>query len=135
MTISINLKNTSVQLFEKGNIIDTLCYLATPYSKYSGGDLALAFQHAAQLAAQLMLCGVKVYSPIAHTHPLAIYGNIDPLDHKIWLPFDEAIMDKADALAVAKTEGWEQSTGIKHEIGVFTAAGKPVYYVDIKEKP
>jgi hypothetical protein len=34
-----------------------LAYLATPYSKYEGGNLELAFRDAARLAAQLMLSG------------------------------------------------------------------------------
>jgi hypothetical protein len=56
-----------------------LCYLATPYSKFSGG-INMAFVEASIFAARLLALGVKIYSPIAHTHPLAIYGNIDPLD-------------------------------------------------------
>src|SRR3954464_3893738 len=75
-----------------------LCYLATPYSKYEHGNLELALREAARLAAQLMLSGVRVYSPIAPTHPLAIYGDVDPLDHDIWLPFDEAMMQRCEVL-------------------------------------
>lgn len=106
-----------------------LIYLATPYSKYPQG-LEVAFRHASALAARLMLRGLKVYSPIAHTHPLAIHGGVNPLDHSIWLPFDAAIMDKADALLVAMMETWQHSYGISHEIGVFSKAGKPVHYLD-----
>src|SRR5436309_1862842 len=61
----------------------TLYYLATPYSKYPRG-LTAAFEDAANLAARLLQVGFRVYSPIAHTHPLAVYGKIDPLDHAIW---------------------------------------------------
>lgn len=103
-----------------------LCYLATPYSKYPAG-LQAAFEDAACLAARLLIDGVRVYSPIAHTHPLAIYGKIDPFDHAIWMPFDTAMMTKADALIVAHLATWESSRGIKEEISVFAAAGKPIY--------
>lgn len=106
----------------------SLVYLATPYSKYPKG-LEAAFQDAAALAAKVMVAGVKVYSPIAHTHPLAIHGKVDPYDHSIWLPFDAAIMDKSDAILVAKMDTWDKSYGISHEIEVFTKAGKPVYYL------
>lgn len=104
----------------------SLCYLATPYSKYSAG-LDKAFEDAAALAASLLVEGVKVYSPIAHTHPLAKYSHLDPLDHEIWLPFDEAMMAAADALIVAHMDGWQDSYGIAHEIDYFTKAGKPIY--------
>ena len=105
----------------------SLCYLATPYSKYKGGNLDLAFQEAAALAASLLIEGVKVYSPIAHTHPLAVYSHLDPLDHAIWLPFDETMMEAADALIVAHMDGWEDSFGVAHEIKKFRDDGKPIY--------
>lgn len=106
-----------------------LIYVGTPYSKWADG-LDAAFVEASKLTARLMQAGLKVYSPIAHTHPLAVYGNIDPLDHSIWLPFDGAMMDKADAMIVAMMDGWETSKGVRHEIEVFTEAGKPVFFLN-----
>jgi hypothetical protein len=107
----------------------TLYYLATPYSKYPRGLIA-AFEDAANLAARLLQVGFRVYSPISHTHPLAVYGKIDPLDHAIWLPFDEAMMEASGALLVAEMSGWRTSKGVKHEIEFFTNAGKPVLYLN-----
>ena len=109
----------------------SLVYLATPYSKYPQGR-QLAFRHASALAARLLEAGVKVYSPIAHTHPLAEYSGLDPLDHEIWLPFDEAMMSAADALCVAHMEGWSESFGVQHEIKVFAEAKKPIFDLDPK---
>lgn len=106
-----------------------LVYLATPYSKYPQG-IEAAFRDAAALACRLMQREVKVYSPIAHTHPLAMYGKVDPHDHAIWLPFDHAIMKKSDALLVAHMPSWEISYGIGEEIKVFERAGKPIYHLD-----
>jgi hypothetical protein len=106
-----------------------LCYFATPYTKYPAG-LDAAFQEAARLAATFVTAGVRVYSPIAHTHPLAIAGNLDPLDLSVWLPFDEAMMDASDCLIVAMMDGWDVSAGIKHEIEFFKRDGKPVLYFD-----
>jgi hypothetical protein len=106
-----------------------LVYLGTPYTKYYAG-IEWAFADAARLAAAMMRRGIKVYSPIAHTHPLARFGNIDPLDHSIWLPFDAAMMDRSDAMAIGTFAGWQQSYGVQHEIEVFQKAGKPVFRVD-----
>src|ERR1035437_2595568 len=100
-----------------------IAYLATPYSKYPGG-VNDAFIAAAKLGARLLLIGVKVYSPIAHTHPIAMHGNINPLDHSIWLPFDEAMMALASSLIVAHMHGWQESRGITHEIAFFENAKK-----------
>lgn len=104
----------------------TLAYLATPYSKYPRG-LVQAFIDASELAARLLRSGVHVYCPIAHTHPLAVYGKLDPLDHSIWLPFDETIMSRCDTLIVAHMEGWQESKGIAHEIEYFERMRKPIF--------
>lgn len=104
-------------------------YLATPYTKYPQG-IEQAFIDASKLAARLIQSGLSVYSPIAHTHPIAIHGGIDPLDHKIWLPFDNAMMKAATFLLVAHMPGWEESYGIGEEIKFFKAMGKPIYDLD-----
>lgn len=109
-----------------------LVYLATPYSKYPGG-IGEAFICAAKYAGRLLTAGVKVYSPIAHTHPIACFGELDPLDHSIWLPFDEAMMTAADAICVLQMDTWEISKGIAHEIEFFQNAGKPVYFMKPEE--
>ncbi len=107
----------------------SLVYVATPYSKYPGG-LSLAFEEAARITAYLLQRGVGAFSPIAHTHPIAIYGDINPLDHSFWLPVDLPIINKSDALLVVKMDGWKKSKGIAWEIERFKKAKKPIYYFD-----
>jgi len=104
-------------------------YLATPYSKYPDG-LQAAWDMACCAAADLIRAGIKVYSPIAHTHPIALAGKMDPLDHNIWLPADQPMMDAACGLIVYRAASWEISKGIAHEISAFERAGKPVIYLD-----
>lgn len=106
-----------------------LYYVASPYSKYPAG-IEQAFRDISAIAARLLRFGYKVFSPIAHTHPIAIYGGIDPLNHDIWLPFDEAIIAKCDGIIVAMMQGWEESHGVNWEIERFKRDGKPVYYFD-----
>lgn len=103
-----------------------LCYLASPYSKYPSGHVQ-AFIDVSRIAAKLMVAGIKCYSPIAHSHPIATFGNIDPFDHKIWLPFEERMMDLASVLIVARLEGWEKSFGVAHEIEFFERRGRPIH--------
>lgn len=116
-----------------------LHYLATPYTKYPDG-IESAYEAAAELTARLMRAGASVYSPIAHMHPVAIHGGLDPLDHSIWLPANAAMMERADVLLVAKLRSWQRSKGTRHEIDWFTAAKKPVRYLcpdslDVSEHP
>jgi len=107
-----------------------LGYLATPYSRYADG-MEAAFEHAAALVGRLLSeRSWPVYSPIAHTHPVAKFGKLDPLDHGIWLPFDELMMWRCDYCLVAEMAGWEKSYGIGHEIEWFAVRGKPVIYLD-----
>lgn len=106
---------------------DSLAYLATPYSKYPGGPDA-AFKAAARLAGLLMLTGIKVYSPIVHSHPLAMHAKIDALDHAIWLPFDETMMAASKVLIVAQLPTWQESKGVAQEIEFFERHGKPIFY-------
>lgn len=105
-------------------------YLATPYTKYPLG-IETAFQHAACIAGNLVKQGYRVYSPIAHTHPLAVFAGINPLDHTIWLPFDETMMRACDAVIAAKMDGWETSYGVQHEIVTFLKAGKRMFELEI----
>jgi hypothetical protein len=113
---------------------DAYWYLATPYSKYPDG-IEEAFMLACRAAADLIRAGVRVYSPIAHTHPVALHGVLDPYDHKIWLPADAPFMHNACGLIVLRAESWDASYGIAEEIKEFRRAGKPIIYMDVGVLP
>ena len=106
-----------------------LCYMASPYTRFEAG-LHAAFEGACIVAAQLISHGVKIFAPICHSHPIAIHGGIEPLDHGIWLPIDEPLMDAAEALIVVQFDGWDQSYGVDYEVDVFKAAGKDIFYLN-----
>lgn len=108
---------------------DGYWYLASPYSKYPDGIHA-AFYEICRCSAWLVRQGVNIYSPIAHTHPIAVWGNIDPLDHAIWLPADKPLMQGARGLIVALMPTWQDSYGIGVEIREFADAEKPSYGLD-----
>jgi len=112
--------------------LDSMWYLATVYSKHPDG-LEAAFQMASRAAGRLLQRGVCVYSPIAHTHPIAIHGGLDPYDHGIWLPFDEKMMQRCDGILVLRTAGWETSKGINAELAYFGRQNKPIYYTDLSD--
>lgn len=109
-------------------------YLATPYSKYSGG-IEAAFRVACWQTGLLIRAGVPVFSPIAHTHPVAIHCRMDPLDHAVWMPADRPMMDAARGLIVCMIPGWRESYGVGVEIETFQRAGKPVIYMRPGEVP
>ena len=109
-------------------------YLGTPYTKFPGG-LECAFVMACKLTAFLAARGVPVYSPIAHSHPVAVHGALDAVDHHFWVRFDRPMVEAAGGLIAVMAEGWEESRGLKHEIEQFKLQGKPVLCWDPATKP
>ena len=65
-----------------------MIYLACPYTHPDADIRAFRFEKANQAAAKLMWEGKFVYSPISHTHPIALAGNL-PLDWAYWQSLDE----------------------------------------------
>src|SRR5215471_11085470 len=110
-------------------------YLATPYAEFPGGHDA-AWKFATKQAALCLEAGVRVFTPIGHTHPIAIQMKADP-GHDFWLELDEHVMDAADGLIVVEAEGWERSLGIAREIGFFRGRRKSIVYMapDIPPTP
>ena len=107
----------------------SLAYLSTPYSKFPRG-LDAAFIEACKLTAALIKTGIAVYSPIAMCHPVALHGGIDPHDQAFWLDFDQAMLHACRTLIVAHMEGWQESTGIAHEIEFFEKRHRPIFDLD-----
>ncbi len=106
----------------------SLIYLATPYSHE---DLAVQldrFNQVNKLAAVLMGAGLHIYSPISHTHPIAVEGNL-PTSWQYWEQYLRAILPSCAVLAVFMQDGWKQSTGVTAEIEIANAQGIPVVYI------
>lgn len=106
-----------------------LIYVASPYSKYVWG-LDQATNDIAKITGRLIARGLKVYSPIVHTHHIAKVSGIDPLDHKFWMKYDESMMNKSDSLLVVKMPGWEDSYGVNYEINYFSSGLKPIDFLN-----
>lgn len=104
-------------------------YLATPYSKYPDGIYA-AHRLACREAGRFVRHGIPVFSPISHSHSIAVASCIDPVDHTIWIPADRPLMAAAFGLVVCCAESWRESKGIELEISEFEFAQKPVKYYE-----
>ena len=104
-------------------------YVATNYSRHPDG-LQSAFEEACRVTAELMRRGVPSLSPIAHSHPIATIGGIDPVDHELWVRNDAPLVHAACGCLVIMMPGWMDSRGVAHEIAEFTKAGKPVLFLE-----
>lgn len=109
-------------------------FLATPYSRFPDG-IEAAFNLAVEARGLLLKAGVPVFSPIIHSHPVAVRCGIDPLDHSIWLPSEAPILRSAIGLIMLRAESWGISYGMNHEKKTFEAAGKPVIWMDVGVVP
>ena len=110
---------------------DGFWYMATPYTKYGWGR-DVAFEIACGFAAELMVKnGYKVFSPIAHSHSIAEYGWLDPVDHEFWMDQCAPFMKAAEGLIVICMDGWRSSVGVAAEIEYFKSAGKKIFYYGI----
>lgn len=105
-------------------------YLASPYTRYKGGKHEEAFRHVCKAAGQLLDAGLPVFSPIAHSHPIAIHGDAPSVDLDYWLRIDEPLVEGAQGIIVLKLKGWDESTGVRHEIGMAQRLGKPILFME-----
>lgn len=99
-------------------------YLAIPYT----GNEKDSFEFANKTAGELISQGHIVFSPISHTHPIAVCCGL-PKDWEFWRKFDEAFIAWADELWIANFGDWRKSTGVKSEIEIAERLNKPVYYI------
>jgi hypothetical protein len=113
-------------------------YLATPYRSYlsplfptgSIGAREGAAERAAWLAAQLLDREVDVFSPIVHSHPIALYVTSFDGSSDGWLDLQTPYMQAAKGLLIGMFPGWDASRGIAFERRYFEFAEKPIHFVD-----
>ena len=99
-------------------------YLASPYSHPDEPVMCRRFGTACRAAAALMGRGYVVFSPIAHTHPIAELGYL-PRGWEFWRRFDEFFLAACDELWVLNDPGWDRSVGVTAEIQIAGRLGKP----------
>jgi hypothetical protein len=106
-----------------------LIYLASPYSHKDPVVKELRFRSAARIGAKMMAAGKYIFSPISHTHPIALAGKL-PGEWQFWEGYDRVMIKCCQRLTVAKIDGWETSTGVQAEIKIANELGIPVDYVE-----
>jgi hypothetical protein len=111
-----------------------LTYLAIPYSHPDPEVRLNRFRLANRFAAILLSKGKLIYSPISHTHPIAVEGNLDALSgNPIWIELDSAFLRCSREVVVATIDGWQQSRGVTAEIKLAEELGIPIHYMSQQE--
>lgn len=109
-----------------------LIYLASPYSHADTSIRDQRFAIVCRAAARLMSEGHLIFSPIAHTHPIAMAGSL-PTGWDFWQKYDHAQLDTATEMWVLRLDGWDESKGVTGEIEYMRQCGKPVKFIDPSE--
>lgn len=114
------------------NELDTLIkdkkiYLALPYSKHADRS----FKVANRVAATLMRRGAIVFSPISHSHPLAMSTSLPASWGKFWAKQDRPLVEWADILLVIADLPTHplDSEGVRAEMDHAKKFKKPVHYI------
>jgi hypothetical protein len=76
-----------------------------------------------------MFDDIYLFVPIAHSHPLAIYGDM-PGDWEFWRGYDLAFLNFMDEFWICELEGWRDSTGVTAETERSLHLALPVRFVD-----
>jgi hypothetical protein len=92
----------------------TLIYLAAPYSHDNPLVREGRFQQINKAASTLMKAGLHIFSPISHTHPIALAGGL-PTGWDFWCAYDTAMLEACFAFVVLTLPGWDTSKGVAEE--------------------
>ena len=108
----------------------SLVYLAVPYSHPDPAIRQQRFEAVNVVAAKLMLEGLHIFSPISHTHPIALAGDL-PTGFDFWEQYDRAILETCRQVLVLMLDGWKESKGVTAEIAMAQKIGIPVDYLPV----
>jgi hypothetical protein len=106
-----------------------LTYIASPFSDPDPKVEKARFEAVCKFAANLMAKGDYVFSPIAHTYPIAQAGKL-PGDWEYWKHYCRLTLGVCATMIVLKLPGWKESTGVQNEIRLAKEWDIPVEYVD-----
>ena len=108
--------------------MSTLIYLASPYSDPDPGVREQRFQDVCEAAAYLIRQGHFIFSPIAHSHPIALCGL--PGDWVFWAAHNREWLARCDELWVLRLPGWSTSQGVGNEQRIARDNNQRIRYVD-----
>jgi hypothetical protein len=95
-----------------------LIYIATPYLPTEDDyryEYVHRFLRVTNFAAKLMGVGRHVYSPITHSHPMAIAERL-PGGWDYWCELDQKFLKICTCMVVFCQDGWDRSIGVAAEM-------------------
>jgi len=108
-----------------------MIYLATPYSHADAATREARFDMACRIAGAMMRRGEVVFSPIAHSHPIAALCQL-PDGWEYWQTQAREWFEACTSLVIARMDGWRESKGIAGEIKLARQMGIPVEFHSVE---
>ena len=107
-----------------------LTYLATPYSHADVMVRIERYSIVTKVAANLMRSGELIYSPISHTHHMAVWHGL-PTDFGYWEEHCKAFLSASHKLIVLQQKGWQDSVGVRAEMVLAWEMGLTIEHMEV----
>jgi Domain of unknown function (DUF1937) len=105
-----------------------MIYLASPYSHPDKNVMNRRYVAACKATAEMMRRGAHVFSPIAHSHVVAVIGKLN-LGWEFWSQIDFEWIRLCGSVCILKLDGWEKSVGVKAEISYAVTMQIPLAWI------
>lgn len=103
-------------------------YIGSPYTHAVAQVQEDRWKQISQIVAFLIEDGHWPYSPIAHGHSIATFGELEG-HFDFWQDFDREMIRRTDEFWIACMEGWHDSKGLKAELEFAKSLAKQIRYV------
>ena len=107
--------------------VASMTYICAPYSHADPLIRLARFEAVNRFAARLMRQGNHVFSPLSHSHPIAMAGEL-PTDFEYWQALNRIWLSNCHRVIVLMLPGWRDSVGVAGEIKIATSIGLPIDY-------
>lgn len=91
-----------------------MIYLASPYTHANPVVMNNRYIQACIACSEIMRRGHLVFSPIAHSHGIAVHGK-SPVGWGFWVDMDLHILRLCTEFWILKLPGWVESVGVRME--------------------
>jgi hypothetical protein len=106
-----------------------LTYLASPYTDNDPAVMKDRYIQVTKCAANLIQKGIRVYSPLTHSVPMVIHGDL-PDEWDFWSSHDKAFIEHCNQMFVLTLPGWTKSKGVQAEIDYARPLGIKIFLID-----
>ena len=104
-------------------------YLASPYSHINPMVMAERYREVMCKTAELISAGRVVFSPIVHSHVMALQYNL-PTDISYWNRYCITMLRCASKFLIYRLPGWDVSAGIALEHDIANRLYLPIEWID-----